>query len=150
MPATLVLGQAFETLGQAGEAEQAYRRLLAEFPNCVPALKRLAILNAEQLGNDEVALQLGQKVRENLRDDPELNRVLGLAAYRHADYAVAAQLLGEALLVGPEDAEGLYYLGLAQLKAGDMDKGRQTLIRAMALAPDHLLSTQAQEALEKL
>jgi tetratricopeptide (TPR) repeat protein len=150
VPATMVTGRAMETLQQADEAKQAYQRVLDVYPNFLPALKRLVILTAEQLGDDETAWELGQTARESLRDDAELNRVLGFVAYRRAAYSDAARLLRDARRAYPDDADLLYHLGLAQLETGQTDQGRQVLARAIAIAPQHALAGQAQRRLQQL
>ena len=147
IPATMVLGLVAERTGDAQQARQAYQAVLTRYPQFIPAMKRLAVLSAEQLSDDETAYQMGLKARETLRQDAELTRTLGMTIYRRGEYRYAAQLLSECMAAYPNDPDVWYHLGLAQVRIGNTNAGRQSLSQAIALAPNHALAPQARETL---
>ncbi len=147
IPAMMVLGLGAERSRDAQEARQAYQTVLARYPQFTPAIKRLAILSAEQLRDEQTAYELGLKARETLRQDAELSRTLGLTLYRRGDYRYAAQLLSESSSAYPNDPDVWYHLGLAQVRAGNTNAGKQSLSKAITLAPEHALAGEAREAM---
>ena len=83
---------------------------------------------------------------EAFPDDPNLAKVLGVAAYRGANYSAAAQYLRQSLQTRKNDGELLYYLGMAQYHLG-RDKlnaeSKATLQQALEL---NLTPQQAADA----
>lgn len=68
-------------------------------PSCItPAARQLAVILAEQSGDDAKAYELPTKARTALRADELMAKVLGKLAYRKGDYRYAAQALRESPL----------------------------------------------------
>jgi tetratricopeptide (TPR) repeat protein len=132
-PALMVSGLDQEKRGNYRQAAQCYEKVLARFPLFTPATKNLAILCFERLGDDTRAYELATKARQTFRDDPAIARTLGILAYRKQDYPKAVQFLREAGQKQNDDAEVLYYLGLAQYQLKARAECMSSLQKALAL-----------------
>jgi tetratricopeptide (TPR) repeat protein len=132
-PALMVSGMDQETRGNYKQAAQSYEKVLARFPLFAPATRNLAILCFVRLGDDTKAYDLATKARQTYRDDPAIARTLGILAYRRQDYPKAVQFLKEAAQKQSDDAEALYYLGLAQYQLKARTECKSALQKALAL-----------------
>src|SRR5678816_2816029 len=110
-----------------------YQAVLKRFPDFGPAHKGLAILLSQSAPNSDVAFQHAIRAREAFSNDPQVARALGLIAFHRKDYARAAQLLQECTPVHGQDAEALYYLGMAHFHLKENTASRLALERAVAL-----------------
>ena len=70
------------------------------------------------------AYDLALKVRETLREDPELAQLLAKLSYERNEYAHAVQLLQQSATRGTLDAEGLYSLGMSHLNEKNTPRAR--------------------------
>lgn len=147
VPAIMAQGLGREDAGDYRLAARSYERVLEIYPGFLPALQRLVVLNAEHLGNDAGAYELGMRARAALSQDPELTLVLGKVMYRRGDMNYALSLLRQAKGDYPENADLLYHLGLAECQTGDVEAGKRDLTRAVKLDPDHPLVERARTAL---
>jgi tetratricopeptide (TPR) repeat protein len=151
VPALMVCGLDFEGHGKYPQAAQCYEKALTRFPLFAPATKSLALLYFERLGDDVKAYELATRARQTYRDDPALAKTLGVISYRKREYPKAVQFLRETTRSGNEDAEALYYLGMAQyeLKARRECKAAlQTALDSRKLQPK--LAEKAQQVLAEL
>ena len=133
VPALMVSGLDQEKGGNYKQAAQCYEKVLARFPLFAPATRNLAILCFERLNDDTRAHDLATKARQTFRDDPAIARTLGILAYRKQDYPKAVQFLREAGQKQNDDAEVLYYLGLAQYQLKARAECKSALQKALAL-----------------
>jgi uncharacterized protein HemY len=124
-------------------AIQTYEKVLALYPDFVPAKRQLAILYAQTQADPKKAYAIASEARQSYPDDPELARVLGLIAYRQGDYAKSAKFLNEAAAQKNADAQTMYYLGLAHYQLKQPADSKKYLLIALDLK---LSDAQAQEA----
>ena len=125
-------------------------QVLAWFPKFAPAQKQLAELYANHLNDDAKAWEFGLKAREALPGDAELATTLGKLAYRKRDYPYAVSLLQESVPKASSDAEGYFYLGMAQAQLKDKARAREALEKALTLKLSPALATEARQALKGL
>ncbi len=144
VPALMVLGEIDEQKADLGAAKQAYEKVLGRYPDFVPAEKKLAVLYAQEPGNDKRAYELAMRAREALPDDPDVAKVLGMVVYRQGDYARAAELLKGGQT---GDAESIYYLGMAQYQLKELAESRKTLQRALNMNLPAQLASEARRVL---
>lgn len=149
VPARMVLGLTAEKVQDYRLAGESYEAVLKVYPEFTPAMKRLMNLAANYKRDDQVAYEYGIKARDAVESDPELAGDFGRIVYRRSDYGYAAQLLQERLKKTPDDAETLYYLGLAQTKLELREEARSSLSKALDLDAKHPLAAEAKDALRK-
>ncbi|MCF7762210.1 MAG: tetratricopeptide repeat protein [Verrucomicrobia bacterium] len=150
VPALMVGARMHEQQGRFREAAQSYDRALALYPFFLPATRNLAILWAEQLGDDEKAYELAITARNALPQDAELAKVLGVLAYRRGDYRRSKEFLSESERTRSGDASLLYHLGMAYYQLKEPDECRRTLQRALALGMQSTLAEEAKRVLAGL
>lgn len=134
--------------GGTEAAIPAYEKILKQFPDLVPAQAALASIlsNSENLAQ---AIKLAEKARQALPDDPHLARTMGILSIRQGNAEPAVRFLKESNSKAPLDADGLVWLGLAQLKSGPSADGLATLQRALKANPGPALQKAATEAITK-
>ena len=110
----------------------------------------LAILCFDHFPAESKTPELATKARESFPDDPNLARVLGVLACRRGDYSAAARFLKQSLQTRKDDAELLYYLGVAQYHLKSPAESRQSLKRAFDLNLAPQLAADAKRILAEL
>jgi|CZKI01.1.fsa_nt_gi tetratricopeptide (TPR) repeat protein len=150
VPAGMVLALARESQGNIPEARRLYERILAADALFAPAARRLALLYAQRLDDDQKAYDLAAKARGSFPDDPELAKVLGIIDYRKADYAGAAHLLQESLHLRGDDPETLFYLGMSHYRLKELTESRAELQRALDLNVADQEANEAKRALDDM
>jgi tetratricopeptide (TPR) repeat protein len=150
VPALIAQAAIAEQRHQFDEARTIYERVLAIYPEFSPAAKRLAVVYAEHLDDDQKAYNFALKARTALPDDPELAKLLGRITYRRKDYSYSAQLLQESSRKLTNDAEVFFYLGMAYHQLEKPNETRQALRRALDLKPESGLAQQAGKVLAEL
>ena len=131
-------------------AQKIFQSLLDRQPRFVPAAKSLAILYGGPLNDDDQAYNWAMKARESLPDDLELSLLLGQVAFRRGEYDWAARLLEKCDRMRPDDSETLFYLGMCQARQKNSDDARQSLERALSLAPSSPHAAEAKRILSTL
>jgi tetratricopeptide (TPR) repeat protein len=114
IPALMVNQLLLQERGNFQEARKALDEVLKLNPLFMPATRDLAILCFDRFPDDSKTADLATKARESFPDDPNLAKVLGVVAYRRANYSAAAQHFKQSLQTRKNDGELLYYLGMAQ------------------------------------
>jgi tetratricopeptide (TPR) repeat protein len=150
VPALMVSAAAQERRQNYNGAVQLYEKSVARFPLFTPALRSLALIYVGHLGDDQKAFERATKAREVLREDPLLAKALGMLYYRRGDYARSSQLLEESQRSLNDDAETMYYLGMAQLQLKRKVQGKENLQRALALNLGPKLAGEAQRQLKEI
>jgi tetratricopeptide (TPR) repeat protein len=150
VPALMVSAAVKEQKKSYKEAAQLWERALSRFPLFTPAIRNLALVYFEQLGDDQKAFECATKARETMRDDPQVAKTLGVLCYRRGDYARSTQLLQEGLRKLNDDAESTYYLGMAQYQLKQRAQGKESLQRALALNLPAKLAEDAQRVLREM
>lgn len=133
--------------GNSGPAIERYDTVLERFPDFALAQKQLALLYARDPARAEAAFDLATKAKKAFPSDPDLTRVLGQFNCLQQNYTRAIQLLQESARQKPLDADGLYYLGTAQLEANQKPAGRKSLEEALTLGLKDPLAAKARSAL---
>ena len=114
-------------------AVSTLERVLKVYPDFGPAKRALAVLLAVDPKNDARTLELAGQVREQYRDDAELNRAAGFAAYRQGEFRRAITLL-EPLRTGlASDSAYWFHLGMSQGKVNQKAPAMESLQKALTL-----------------
>ena len=150
VPALMVMGAIDQQKVDTGAAKQIYEKVLGQYPDFVPAEKRLAILLTEDPSDDKRAYELAMKAWNALPDDPELAKVLGIITYRRGDYARAANFLKESNRNRSGDAQLMCYLGLAPYQSTQLGVSKSSLQRAVDMNPPPQLAEEARRVLGQL
>jgi uncharacterized protein HemY len=146
----MVCGLLRQENGNYQQARQTYEQILARNPLFVPAARDLAILCSQRFPDDSKAIDLALKARESFPDDPNLAKAIGVLAFRREDYARAVQMLKESSQKLNNDAESLYYLGMAHYRLKRPEESKQALQKALALNLSPQLAEQARRVLAEI
>ncbi|MDE3067267.1 MAG: tetratricopeptide repeat protein [Verrucomicrobiota bacterium] len=135
-------------------AELTYENVLKVYPDFTPAQRQLAILYAENPANDKQAYALAVKARAAYPNDADLAKALGMIVYRTAaspdDYARAARLLSESAQKRTQDADLIYYLGMAEYHLKHSAECKADLQRALKLDLTGNFAADARKVLAEL
>jgi tetratricopeptide (TPR) repeat protein len=147
VPALMAMGRINEQHHDVAAAIQNYSGALAKYPDFYPAARRLVMLYSTSQANDPKALDMAIKAREAYPDDAEVAKASGIVAYRANEYARAETLLQDSARQRGNDAELLYFLGLAQYRLNERVQSGQSLRRALDLNLDADSRAEAQKIL---
>ena len=150
VPGLLVSAALQEWAGDFAGARATCERVLKLRPAFTPVNRSLASLYFEHLHNAPKAYEHASRAREAFPRDVQVARILGSLAYERGEYGRAVQLLQECAPSFPSEAEVLYKLGLAQLKLKRSQESRESLTRALALAPNSPFAPEAKRMLVSL
>ena len=136
-PAPDKLALAFQALkaGQPRQAERMCRNLLIERPGDarVPALLARVLATLDRL--DEAREQVERALALDPQSVPALVENVALAR-RNGDAATQARVLEQLVALQPQHAGFHHDLAVALLELGQIDGARESLGRALRLAPD--------------
>jgi tetratricopeptide (TPR) repeat protein len=135
---------------QPRQAIEIYNRVLRRFPDLALAQKRLAALYAQDEATSPQAYELAVKARKVLPDDPELAVLLARLSYARKEYARTAQLLEETARTKRLGPDLLFYLGMSQLQANQLNEARGVLNEALTNGLQEPFATEAKRALANL
>lgn len=150
VPALVVSALLEQTQGNFSRAASQYTRVLDRYPDFAPAIRKLALLCFEHLGDDKKAYVLASKARESFPRDADIARTLGILEFRKTNYSRAAQLLTQSLQTHRSDSELLYCLGMAQYHLKDKAESKAALEQALALKIKSTLADDAKRVLAEL
>lgn len=150
IPALMVKELLLQEKGNFQDARKTLDQVLLLNPLFVTATRDLAILCFDRFPDDSRTADLATKARENFPDDPHLAKVLGVMAYRRANYSVAAQYLKQSLQTRANDGELLYYLGMAQYQLKAKAESKAALQQALTLNIQPKLAEEARRVLLEL
>ncbi len=145
--AQTMVGMILETQGRSAEARKAYEATVARYPQAAVASNNLAYMLAQEGTNLDRALNLAQVAKGRLPDDPDVNDTLGWVFYKKGLASLAIEPLEQSVKANPANPTFQYHLGFAYLKAGDNEKGRACLERALKLQPTSEMAAEARKAL---
>jgi Tfp pilus assembly protein PilF len=113
------------------DATRRYQRILQIDPNAPVAANNLACLYVDKGANIDIALQLAQRAKQVLPNDPRVNDTLGWIYYKKkfSDQAVVA--LEESVRRDPTISLHQYHLGMAFIQSGNWLRARQPLEKAL-------------------
>jgi len=150
LPATMIVAVAQEGQGDYAGAGRTYEAILAADPLFVPAMRNLAHLYAQHLGEDQKALVLAEKAKAAFPDDADLVKTLGILSYRSVDYAGAARYFQQSLTKQASDPETHYYLGMADYQLKANSESRVELARALQGTLDPQEADEAKRVIDEL
>src|SRR5262249_25316914 len=150
VPQQMPVGVVKQTKGDTPKAQQPFEKVLTLTPRFAPAANNLAVLYSEHGGNQEKALELAQRAKEAMPDDPHVSDTLGWILYKRGVYQRAADLLKESATKLPDQPVGQYHLGLASLKTGDKQGARKALTAAINSPTSFSEKDQARKALAEI
>lgn len=150
LAALMAKGAIGEYKKATGPARVIYQQIIDSSPAFTPALKRLAFLLAEAPAELQKASDLATKAREDLPQDNELTKLLGIIAYRQGQFEKASNLLKQSSFSRVGDSELMYYYGRAQAHLKDYTGAQQSLQRALDLNLRTDLAIDAKKVLESL
>lgn len=142
LPALYVLAVAQDKPDSAGNALQAYEKVLEQFPTFTPAAKKAILLNA-QLGSDERAAELAVKHRDLALQDVQVSEALGLISFKRGDFQAAVRQLQT---TGITNAASVASLQIARHRVGQRVDAA-ALQAALKAGLPKTLEAQAKEAL---
>ena len=150
LPALMAQATAAEAKPEVAVAEQIYERVLTLSPNFFPALKRLAVLYGAEPENAKKAFKLGMQALAAFPGDPEIIRTLGFLSYAQGDWQRAAQFLQQLAGGNQEDAQSLFYLGMAQNQLKRRVESQNSLQRAIGRGLSGKNAEEANRVLSEL
>ena len=138
------------TQGKSAEARIQFEKTVSIDPRAAVALNNLAYMDAEAGTNLDVALNRAQTAKAALPDDADVNDTLGWIYVKRGLPALAVAPLEQAIQKNPSNATYHYHLGMAYARAGDRDRARPALQRALQLSPAFENAVDAKQALAAL
>jgi tetratricopeptide (TPR) repeat protein len=148
-PALLVYAQAQERAGASNEARRVYEKMTAQSPLLVPAAREYARFLTDVASEPAKAQSLLEQSMKIAPLDAPGSAVYGEALYLTGSYTNAIKALRDSTRAGNVDPESYYYLGLAYGKVGDKPQSKRMLNEALSLKPNHKLSADAREVLDR-
>ena len=148
-PARFASGIALAQLGKFPESKSAFESVLARHPACSLAVRELALLFGNHLGDDSKASDFGTRARLAHPEDVELLKMMGLMAGRKGDHRYAVQLLSDALASEPNNAELHFKLGASLFALKRHAEARVALEKAIALSPQSKFVPEAKRMLQE-
>jgi len=127
-----VVGVLLQMQNRTSEAQTKFEQVVQMDPRAAVAANNLAWIDAEQGGNLDVALQLAQRAKAKLPNQPEVNDTLGWVYQKKGLSSMAVGPLEQAVRSDPNNGSYLYHLGAAYAGSGDAARARSTLDRAIA------------------
>ena len=150
VPALMAAAVISEHKSDLDAAIGSYNQVLAQYPEFLPACRRLAILLSTKTGDTKRAFDLALKARTAFPGDPELAKAYGIILYRQGDFPRALGMLKESAVRLQADADLMYYLGMTQFRLKDGAGARQSLQRALELNARSGLAAEARKILAEL
>jgi Tfp pilus assembly protein PilF len=136
VPANTMLGMLLETGQKMPEAEKQYQKVLALDQQAAVANNNLAWLYVSTNKNLDEALQMAKAAQQQLPNEPHVLDTLGWIYYRKNMATEAIRYLESSVRLDATDPSTHYHLGMAYFQAGDMDKAKISLQRALAFKRD--------------
>lgn len=126
-------GLILEAQQRPAEARAAYERALAADGSASVAANNLAWLLLDIEGQAQEALRLARIAQRANPDQPEMNDTLGWVLHRTGASRDAVEYLARATQLRPASALYHYHLGMALQAAGEEQKARASLQRALRI-----------------
>jgi tetratricopeptide (TPR) repeat protein len=150
VPALMVRAVASEFASDRAAAEQACEKVLARYPDFVPAQQQLARLYTAEPGKLDRAGILAEKAHQALPDDPSAAKLLGVILVQRGDYDRALTVLKQCAFKLSSDPEVEYYMGTAQFHLNSRAESKVSLQKALALKLTGPLADSAKQMLTEL
>ena len=150
VPASTVLAMIMEAQRDLPAAEAQYQKTLNLDPEAAVAANNLAWLYVSAGKNLDQALQLAQTSAKRLGDLSQVNDTLGWIYYKKGMFQPAVRHLEKSVQKDAADPAVHYHLGMAYLQAGEPDKAKKSLQRALAMSSAFDGAAEAKRALADL
>jgi tetratricopeptide (TPR) repeat protein len=150
VPANTMLGMLFDMQKRTKEAEEQYRKTLSFDSRAAVAANNLAWIYSSRADRLDEALQLAQVAVQQLPDEPNVNDTIGWIYYKKNLPAQAVRHLEISVEKGPQVPDNQFHLGMAYVMAGEVEKAKTTLERALKVDPKSSYAEDARAALAKL
>lgn len=118
---------------KSSEAEKNYRKAIELRPAFGAAANNLAYLMLQNGGNIDQVITYAEIARRQMPNAPEVADTLGWAYYEKGTTGLAVAMLQDAVKAVPSSATYHYHLGMAYSKAGDRQRAKVELQRAIQL-----------------
>ncbi len=145
--AYLLIAALEDSHGRWQEAQQHYQKALDVQPDNPVAANNLSYLLLEHSGNADLALTLAQTARRGLPDKPTTADTLAWAYIHKGAYALAIDLLENAVKTEPANSTYHYHLGLAYQRNHDDTHAKAHFVRALQLNPPQAQADEIRKAL---
>jgi predicted O-linked N-acetylglucosamine transferase (SPINDLY family) len=133
-PVTIEQAIQLHQSGRLGEAERAYRELLAADPDHAAATHFLGLI-AHQVGQHQPAIELMRRSIELNPNSADFHNNLAHVYQALGQWDAAIESFERAAALNPQSPEALNNLGNALRFAGRLDDAERELRRALALQP---------------
>jgi tetratricopeptide (TPR) repeat protein len=145
------LAMLYERMGKPDDAVHVYEGLLAVQPKLELAANNLAMLLVTHR-SDAASLDRARDLTAGFSgsSNPALLDTYGWVLFKRGAFAESLGALERAVELSPKSAVLKYHLGMAQFKAGQSDKARETLKGSLQADPKFAGSDQARAALASL
>ena len=150
VPANTMLGMIIEAQGDKAAAEAQYQKTLAVDAEAAVAANNLAWIWVSSVRNLDQALQLAQTAFKYLPESPQVLDTLGWAYYKKGMAPQAVRHLELSVQKDAGDPAAHYHLGMAYLEAGEVDKAKKSLQKALSMSQSFEGATEAKKALADL
>jgi tetratricopeptide (TPR) repeat protein len=141
------IGDVYLGKGDLKSAGKYFQAALTENSHDPVAANNLAWVYAEQGENLDMALSLAMQAKQAAPDLTAVNDTLAWIQYKKGNYRVSISLAEDAVKKDPQRADYRYHLGMALRGAGEIDRAKTELQKALQL---NLKGTDAQEAQKTL
>ena len=141
------IGDVYLSKGDLKSAGKYFQAALAENSHDPIAANNLAWVYAVQGENLDMALSLATQAKQTAPDMTAVNDTLAWIQYKKGNYRVSISLAEDAVKKEPQKADYRYHLGMALTEAGERDRAKTELQKALQL---NLKGTDAQEAQKTL
>jgi len=146
------IGNVYLAKNDLKAAQRSFEKANTLAPHDAMIQNNLAWVYALEGQNLDQALSLATQAKQTAPDSIAINDTLGWIQYKKGNYLIAVGLLSEVVQKLPQSAEYRYHLGMALDGAGQKDKAKEELKKALQLAPPlaGAEAKQAQDTLAKL
>ena len=133
--------------GDLKSAGKYFQQALTENAHDPIAANNLAWVYAQQGDNLDMALSLATQAKQIAPDMNAVNDTLAWIQYKKGNYKVSVSFAEDAVRRSPDNPAFRYHLGMALSGAGEKDRARTELQKALSL---NLKGTDAQDAQKTL
>jgi Flp pilus assembly protein TadD len=146
------IGNAYLAKNDLKSAQQYFEKANTLSPHDPLIQNNLAWVYALQGQNLDVALSLATQAKQAAPNAISINDTLGWIQYKKGNYVIAVGLLTEVVSKLPQGAEYRYHLGMALNGAGQKDRAKEELKKALQMTPplNHDDASLAQNTLAQL
>jgi len=146
----MLIGILYDSQKNHNKAREYYEKALKIDPKFAPAANNLAWIYSEYGGNIDIALDLAQRAKEKLPEDPGVSDTLGWIYYKKGAYLKAISLLKDSSEKLGDNPTVRYHLGMAYYKNGNKELARRELAKAIDINPKFDEAEEARRAIESL